>query len=1055
MFGQLGNKLFGPDPKLEFTKPGHGLDLLARSSATIPEDSPYWRQYLTLFDSPTDLVLLLPASQLAHALRSNPRNVVSLIRYCVRTLVRHASGTQRRKPGWEKEVMNAVRVLARVLPVVLAPRQSAAAAGEDEFELAVFWAQESRVRFEPDEEDQAEMQAEPSSGERPASASAEEGQFVLADEDDDEDQEEEGDGTDAPRPQDNSAPNASPPPQPPLAEQLLAALVDLLFVPGLTLPRSSVDDSRSAAVVIYTIWEYGIASPAPPQQSSASQPLSVLLARLEILRLLSLLISLPSLLTPPGLFPTIPNRWRDALVSGRVVGVGGGDKKVVLCLLCSVLNTALAEGVRIGNQHPQPQPQPHGAASGGFEGLKERAARLAAETARRTTHAATGAAASTFSGGASAGGGNGEPTDELTARLALVETCWQFLDVVLVEHAAPAVDNSPTIANQFAYYFSRLHRPGDFDLLAKGMVGFLEAGLLANPTTAGAGLAASSSSLFAPLAGMLSSASVASGPTTAATVTSRCTTETLAVLLRLIETNRKFVQHHLVSENPALLVRALVAVVASMVDCALEGEEAKLGLVRLASIVLQSLTAQVAGGGHGVGGKEGLVRALNAPLEPRVIGLALAAVVKRQVAAQGIETDVADAGYGGGGAGSDQKAEAKIVTFSEYLVISLHALVLPADPPSASYRAALSTLYPSLLLSVTNLSPLMREIENEAATRLVRVWLAFSAPSWVLMEEGNPRLVFYLLEAFNNIAQYNLDRNPYLFYALAVSLPRFDLLANFTLALGIAEARRLRAARRERLRPIREGAEDDEASSSSSAARRPSHDGPSEKALGKRRASLVSLGGLSLSDTHAADATATATAPTLTLSRSESSASLGGASLSGEAVDAMGENRPFVGRNGFTPTESWVASWREGLPLDTLLVLLSEIRHRLAELDPRFPASNPSIDVISSLRKVLASKEVQTILPPKPDSFPRTRKFLASPSSNSWLASVIYARLYLSQIDYLRDSLPVQLFAVAHAPKHAPRLGQLGAEMERVSRSAVQVGGRVGGVLSGVLGRFA
>lgn len=192
-----------------------------------------------------------------------------------------------------------------------------------------------------------------------------------------------------------------------------------------------------------------------------------------------------------------------------------------------------------------------------------------------------------------------------------------------------------------------------------------------------------------------------------------------------------------------------------------------------------------------------------------------------------------------------------------------------------------------------------------------------------------------LLEAFNNVAQYNLDRvrftffssafdtclpviyntdatpqNPYLFYALAVSLPRFDLLANFTLALGIAEARRLRAARRERLRPIREGAEDGELSSPSSpsSARRASRDGPSEKALGKRRASSVSLGGLSLSDTHAAAAGAT----TPTLSRSESSASLGGASLSGEAADAAGENRPFVGRNGFTPTEAWVASWREG-----------------------------------------------------------------------------------------------------------------------------------------------
>ena len=487
-------------------------------------------------------------------------------------------------------------------------------------------------------------------------------------------------------------------------------------------------------------------------------------------------------------------------MSGRVVGAG--DKKVVLCLLCSVLNTALAEGVRIGTlgggdwQQQQQQPHRHGS---GFEGLKERAANLAAETARRTTHAATGAAASAFSAGSPAGGN--EPTDEPTARLALVETCWQFLDVVLIEHAPTSATDSP-ISNQFAYYFSRLHRSGDFDLLANGMVGFLEAGL-ANPTTTAA---TTSPSLFAPLAGILSSATGSTGP---ATTSARCTAETLTVLLRLIETNRKFVQHHLVSENPALLVRVLVAVVASMVGWAREGEEAKLGLVRLASIVLQSLTAQVGGGGaQGAGaGKEGMVRALNAPLEPRVVGLALAAVVKRQVAAQGIETEPADAG-GYGGARSDHKADVKIVTFSEYLVvslslppsssrflgdlltlsrqpqISLHALVLPTDPPSPSYRAALSTLYPSLLLSVTNLSPLVRELENEAATRLVRVWLAFSAPSWVLMEEGNPRLVFCesgaggcvfclgfdsvthalvfvrpdLLEAFNNIAQYNLDR---------------------------------------------------------------------------------------------------------------------------------------------------------------------------------------------------------------------------------------------------------------------------------------------------------
>ncbi|GAA5991447.1 hypothetical protein JCM10908_005707 [Rhodotorula pacifica] len=1024
---QLGNKLFGPDPKLEFRKPGQGLDLLARG--TIPEDSPYWRQYLTLFDSPTDLILLLPASQLTHTLRTNPVNLVSLIKFCIRSLVLFSRGDSPRGKGWEREVLNAVRVLARVVPVLLAPREGGGGAGEedmDEFERVVFWTSGNGVAPSGDGASEGGGAAEQS---RARNGAGEEGQFVLADEEDDE--EDEPTGSSSRR---NDTPTSSQTQTPLLAEQLLSALVDLLFVPGLTLPRSSyAAESDTAAAVMYSIWESGIASPPPPSSPSQAPsppppnlPLPILLARLEILRLLTLPISLPSLLTPPGLFPSVPNRWREAVVSGRVVGRtpdapggGGGDKKVVLCLLCSVLNTSLAAGAAAGTSTPTNPTT--SATSGGFEGLRDRAARLAAETARRTTASALSAATGSTSlpGGGGAGGGYSEPTDEPTARLALVEACLQFLDVVLIEHAPDAE------TNQFAYYFARLHRAGDFELLAKGLVGFLVAALT-TPTP--------SSTTASLLAGVLSSSSPATAPAP------RCTTEAMTVLLRLIEANRKFVPS-LAAQNPALLVQLLVALQACMVNWAQEGEP-KLGMVRLASFAMQTFCAQVGA----LGREDGLSRALNAPLEPRVVGIALAAVVKRQMATQGIETESERLPSG------DLKVEQRIVTFSEYLVISLHALVLPQNLASstptsaASYRAALSTLYPSLLLAMTNLSPLMRELGNEAATRLVRVWLAFSAPSWVLMEEGNPRLVFYLLEAFNNIAQFNLDRNPHLLYALAVSLPRFDLFANFTLSLGIAEARRLRAARRERLRPISEGAED--------SASRTSQDGPSEKALGKRRASSVSLGGLSLTDSRAEPG-----APSPALSRSESSASLGGASLGGsaEAPDRAnsGENRPFVGRNGFIPTESWVASWREGLPLDTLLVLLSDLRRRLIELDSSFPASKPSDDVITSLRKNLASAEVRAILPAKPDTLPRTRKFQPSTSSNTWLASTIYGRLYLSQIEYLRDSLPVQLFAVAHAPKHVPRLGQLGAEMERVGRSAAQVGGRVGGVLSGVLGRLS
>lgn len=558
--------------------------------------------------------------------------------------------------------------------------------------------------------------------------------------------------------------------------------------PGIASAPGSESESRSP-------------SPTPPVT-----PLPILNARLEILRLLTLLVSLPSLLTPAGLFPTTRNRWRDALVSGRVVGrPRGRDKKVVLALLCSVLNTALAEGIRAAHGVI---PAAHSFA-GGFEGLKERASRLAAETARRTTEAATGSGGAARAGLWAAGqqqqqqSGHDAGTDSPAgARVALVEACLQFLNVVLIEHQKDDDDTrSSSSENQFAYYVARLHRPADFDRLANGLVGFLVAALMTSDAAPG------STGWLGSLAGALSpsSPSTAAPPslphTPARRSVPRGATEALVVLARLVETNRKWVPH-LAAQDPALLVRVLVAVEASLVDWARDGDPNLLGPVRLASIVMQQLTARVASSASATAA-DGLVRALNAPLEPRVVGPALAAVVRRQMAEQAVAGTVEVAAAAG-------KAEpAQVVTFSEYLVvsvtskssfglpvirvdaaptqISLHALVLPADrqspAASASYRAAVSTLYPSLLLAVTNLSPLVRELEHDAATRFARVWLAFSAPSWVLMEEGNPRLVFCeycgphwvcrlscgrclvdlgissdLLEAFNNIAQYNLDR---------------------------------------------------------------------------------------------------------------------------------------------------------------------------------------------------------------------------------------------------------------------------------------------------------
>lgn len=466
--------------------------------------------------------------------------------------------------------------------------------------------------------------------------------------------------------------------------------------------------------------EPGIASPAP-SGPRPSLPLPALSARLEILRLLTLLISLPSLLTSPSHFPSLPNNWRESLVSGRAAG--RGDKNVVLCLLCSVLNTALNAGAAgaAGTS-----------AGAGVEGLRERAARLAAETAKRTTAPVA------------------DGSDEASVKNALVGACLQFLDAVLIDHAP--VDGAEAAPNQFAFYLSKLHRPSDFSFLHSGLVGLITTSLAA-PST---------SSLF-PL-GLPLPVNISSSSSTSPARTKKpagWTTEALTILWRTLDTNRKFVswlvKPHSTSEGKSRLLETLVAVEACMLDW--HPDETQIGLVRLASFIMQTISAEAASAGlASKEAEEEVKRVLNAPLEPEVVGARLAGVVRRHVASQGIEVGEERQGE------RNRKRETKSVSFVEYLLVRhafpshssldltrrraqivLHALLIPSPTTAAapqSTRSSLSTLYPSLLLTVSNLSPLFRDVGADAATRLVRVWLAFSAPSWVLMEEGNPRLIF-------------------------------------------------------------------------------------------------------------------------------------------------------------------------------------------------------------------------------------------------------------------------------------------------------------------------
>jgi len=80
-----------------------------------------------------------------------------------------------------------------------------------------------------------------------------------------------------------------------------------------------------------------------------------------------------------------------------------------------------------------------------------------------------------------------------------------------------------------------------------------------------------------------------------------------------------------------------------------------------------------------------------------------------------------------------------------------------------------------------------------SATRLGQLLRSFSAPAYLLADEGNPRNLYYLLEALSLVLQYHFANNANFAYALVRSGPTVEKLATFTLRRGIADIRRRRA----------------------------------------------------------------------------------------------------------------------------------------------------------------------------------------------------------------------------------------------------------------------
>ncbi|KAJ2043439.1 hypothetical protein H4S04_006760 [Coemansia sp. S16] len=112
-----------------------------------------------------------------------------------------------------------------------------------------------------------------------------------------------------------------------LGKQLVSAAIDLLFTSGFTVPPATVGED---SVVRYAIWENGIG-----QTSSLGSSKDHVSNRVEVLRLVLVLAS-KTMYVPPAMAAAAPNRALHAMAYNS-------NKRMVLSLLCSLLNTSLKD----------------------------------------------------------------------------------------------------------------------------------------------------------------------------------------------------------------------------------------------------------------------------------------------------------------------------------------------------------------------------------------------------------------------------------------------------------------------------------------------------------------------------------------------------------------------------------------------------------------------------------------------------------------------------------------------------------------------------------------
>ncbi|PKU37138.1 protein hid1 isoform x2 [Limosa lapponica baueri] len=281
-------------------------------------------------------------------------------------------------------------------------------------------------------------------------------------------------------------------------------------------------------------------------------------------------------------------------------------------------------------------------------------------------------------------------------------------------------------------------------------------------------------------------------------------------------------------------------------------------------------------------------------------------------------------------------------THADLLIIVFHKII-------TSGHQRLQPLFDCLLTIVVNVSPYLKSLSMVAANKLLHLLEAFSTTWFLFSAVQNHHLVFFLLEVFNNIIQY-----------------QFDGIDKLTEKSQVSEDGTMRSLEPESSQPPPEG------NSPSAVSDGESWSG--QNVNGGDWSCDLATGSYNLTPSNVATywvkAVSEASHPRRDRRR------LSSASSSGQ----------------WTPTPDWVMSWKSKLPLQTIMRLLQVLVPQVEKI-----CIDKGLTDESEILKFLQHGTLVGLLPvPHPILI---RKYQANSGTAMWFRTYMWGVIYLRNVD--------------------------------------------------------